>query len=406
MTQAQPVDAAARIPIGIAVKLYLLTFATFLVGTNSFVIAGLLPDIGHSLNAGTSDVGLSFTVYAGTVAVLAPTFATVFGRVSRTLLVTVGMILVAAGTALTAISTTLPIFMVGRAIAAVGGAAIVPTAVAAAASMVTPLRRGQAIGIVALGFTLSTAIGSPLGTAIAAVGGWQIPLAAVAVLSLVSAASLAFFVRGIPASPPLSFARRFAVLGDPRTLLTVLAVVATVMGFNIAYIYSSAFTATATGGSRSLFAALLLLYGIGGVLGNLIAGRLTDRFGNRIVASILLATQLAVLALMPPAEPNFIVMAVLFLIWGASAFGAGIPIQHRLVAIDPERSAVSLSWYSTALYVGIAIAPIVGGFALDAAGPNEVPHAAAAAILLAVVLLQVGYLVGRRRGTDATLLED
>lgn len=380
---------------GTTLRLALLSIGTFLVGTNGFVIAGLLPDIAEGLATTPNGVGLSITVYAAVVAVLAPTVATTLARVPRTPLIAAGMLVTGVGTAITALAPDLGVFVVGRVLAGVGGAAIVPTAVAAAAAMVPATHRARAIAVVTLGFTFSTAIGSPAGTAIAHVGGWRVPLAGVAVLSVLSALVVAVFVRGIPLSPPMSLARRAAVLANPRILSSLASTVFTIAAFNAAYIYSSTFSAEATGGSGALLAGLLLLYGVGGVVGNQLAGRLCDRYGNRVVASILMACHLVVLGVMPLAEPSYLALAIVFGFWGLAAFGTGIAVQDRLAEVDPARAAVSISWYSTAVYVGIAIAPVIGGAALSWWGPSQVPHAAALAVLVAALLFQAGFL-GRR----------
>lgn len=376
-------------------QLALLSVATFLVGTNGFIIAGLLPDIAAGLNVGTSGVGVSITVYAAVVAVLAPTFATVLAHIPRTAMIAGGLLLFGMGTALTAVAGDLSLFIVGRGLAGVGGAAIVPTAVAIASAMAPVGRRGWAIAIVMLGFTFSTAVGAPLGTAIAYVGGWRLPLAGVAVLALVAAGVLALVLRGVPPEASLSFVRRISVLADPRIVLVLLSTVFTIAGFNVAYIYSSAFTRDATGGSGALLAVLLLLYGVGGIVGNQLAGGLTDRHGDRVIGSILIAVHLVALAAMPLAERSFLALAVVFPVWGLAAFGTGVAVQHRLAAVGADRAAVAVSWYSTAVYVGIAIAPLIGGAALDRVGASVVPLAAAALVLIAGVFFLVGHLVRR-----------
>lgn len=393
---AEPRPGSRSAPVGL--QLALLSFATFLVGTNGFIIAGLLPDIGAGLNADSSDVGLSITAYAAVVAVLAPTFATILAGVPRTMLIASGLVVFAAGTACTALAGDIPMFIVGRGLAGVGGAAIVPTAVAVASALVSAGRRGWAIAMVMLGFTLSTAVGAPLGTAVGHFSDWRFPLAAVALLALLAAVVVPFAMRGIPAGAPVSFARRVSVLGDPRILLALVSTVFTIAGFNIAYIFSSTYTRDATGGSGVLLAVLLLLYGVGGIVGNQVAGRLTDSRGNRSIGGILIAVHFAALAAMPFAEPSFAALAAVFLVWGVAAFGTGVAVQHRLVAVGADRAAVALSWYATAGYVGIAIAPLIGGAALDLVGASEVPHAAALAVLFAAVFFHLGYVVrGPRR---------
>jgi len=377
----------------VTLRLALLSAATFLVGTNGFVVAGLLPDIAEGLGTTPNGVALSITVYAAVVAVLAPTVATILTRVPRTALIASGLVITAVGTVITAVAGDLPAFVLGRAVAGVGGAEIAPTAVAAAASMVPAARRGRAIAVVLLGFTLSTAIGSPLGTVVAHLGGWRLALAAVAGLGFLIAAVFVLMVRGIPLPPPMSLARRASVLAVPGILLALGSTVLTITAFNVAYIYSSTFTAGATGGSGALLAVLLLAYGIGGVAGNQLSGRLTDRYGNRVVGSGLMALHLVSLVLIPLATPSYGALLVVFVVWGVAAFGTGIAVQHRLAEVDPSRATVSISWYSTGVYVGIALAPIVGGAALSGWGAMHVPHAAALAVLGAALLFQLGFLV-------------
>jgi DHA1 family inner membrane transport protein len=61
------------------------------------------------------------------------------------------------------------------------------------------------------------------------------------------------------------------------------------------------------------------------------------------------------------------------------------------VEIDPAKAGLTLGWYSTAMYVGIAVAPVIGGAVL-AAGTVELPLAGAAATALALVAFQLGFL--------------
>jgi DHA1 family inner membrane transport protein len=390
---SDPRPARGSAPVGL--QLALLSVATFLVGTNGFIIAGLLPDIAAGLRVSPSGVGVSITVYAAVVAVLAPTFATVLAHIPRTAMIAGGLVIFGIGTALTAVAGDLTLFIAGRGLAGVGGAAIVPTAVAVASAMAPAGRRGWAIAIVMLGFTFSTAVGAPLGTAIAYVGGWRLPLAGVAVLALLGAVIVALVLRGVPLDAPLSLARRISVLAEPRIVLALVSTIFTIAGFNVAYIYSSAFTRDATGGSGALLAVLLLLYGVGGIVGNQLAGGLTDRHGDRVVGSIVIPVHLVALAIIPLAEPSFLALAVVFPVWGLAAFGTGVAMQHRLVEVGGDRAAVAVSWYSTAVYVGIAIAPLIGGVALDRVGASVVPLVAAALVLVAGVFFLVGHLVRR-----------
>jgi DHA1 family inner membrane transport protein len=376
-------------------KLAVLAVGLFVVATNGFMIAGILPSIAETLGVHASDVSYSITWYSITVAVAAPVISIVFPRMSRTTLMAGGLVLVAAGTLLAAVAPTLLVFTLGRVLAGLGGAALVPAATAAAAALAPVAQRGRAIAFVAVGFTASTAFGAPLGTAIAAAGGWRLPLFGLAALAALVALAVALFVRGIPVGAAISVGRRFAVLGNRRIVLTLIATLLGVAGFNIVYIFSSSVTAQATGGNGSLLAGLLLVFGVAGIAGNLLAGRLTDRYGNRRTAAVAFGVQVLVMVALPFVATSLVGTGILFAIWGISANASLLPVQHRLIEIDPATSGVALSWYSTALYAGIAIAPLAGAAALHAGGGELVPLFGAVAAALGLLAFQLGWARGR-----------
>src|SRR3954469_23501449 len=88
----------------IVLKLGILTFGLFVVGTNAFVIAGLLPKIADSLGVTPSVVSYSITFYALVVAIVAPVISITLARMSRTILMASGLGLIAVGTVLAALS--------------------------------------------------------------------------------------------------------------------------------------------------------------------------------------------------------------------------------------------------------------------------------------------------------------
>ncbi|MFC5501331.1 MFS transporter [Lysinimonas soli] len=378
----------------VLMKLGILAFGLFIVGTNAFVIAGLLPQIARALRVTPEVVSYSITFYALVVAIVAPTISILLSRVSRTILMASGLGLIAVGTALAAASTGIEAFTIGRMIAGIGGAALVPTATAAATALVPPARRGTAIAFVSAGFTLSTAIGAPLGTAIGASGGWELPLWALAGLSALLVPAVLLGVRDIPLSVPASLGRRLASLRDGRLTLTLFAGLFIFAAFNSVYIFSSSVTGTATDGDGTLLAALLFGYGLAGIVGNVFAGPLTDRLGARVFGTIALAVQVALLALLPLLDGSFLWTMVLFVVWGLTAFASAVPLQHRLVDIDPAKAGIALSWWASATYLGVAVAPLLGASAL-AIGVPFVPVIGAVLAVVSLGLFQFGYRARR-----------
>jgi MFS transporter, DHA1 family, inner membrane transport protein len=381
-----------RIPGALRLRLGLLAACLFVVATNGFVIAGLLPEVARDLGVTPQTVGVSITAYAIVVAVVAPAASIALARVPRVAVLSAGILLVGLGTVLATAATAFAPFLVGRIVAGVGGAVLVPAATAAAPSVLPPAFRGRALAIAGLGFTLASAVGSPLGTALSSLGSWRLSLGVLAGFAVVLAGAVALLVRRLPEPPRIGLAARFAPLADARVLLALGAMVLATASFNIVYIYSSAVTAAATGGSGVLLALLLLVYGVAGIAGTTLAGRLTDRRGSAPVALGALLGQVLVLGLLAVGAASYLLDLPVFALWGVTAFAVVVPVQARLVGLDPAAAGIVLSWYSTAMYVGIGLAPVVGGAAL-ASGPAAVPLAGAAAALLALLVFAAGLRV-------------
>lgn len=367
----------------------------FMVGTNASVIAGLLPQIAGRLGTTQATVSYSITVYSVIVAIAAPLASIFLARVPRAALMACGAVLFSVGTAVAASSVNVAGFIGGRGIAALGGAALVPTASAVATSLVPPERRGRALAMVSAGFTLSGAIGTPLGTALGSIATWRLPMWCLAAIGIVVGAGIAFGFRRVPTPKPVSIRQRVTPLADRRVVATVLTTLFMVVAFNVVFIFSASLTAGATGGSGTLLAVLLMVYGFAGVIGNLLAGPMTDRYGSRHIAVIALVCVAVLLGILPLTVWSLPLCIMIFAIWGLVAAGTSVPVQHRLVVLDPDTAAVTLSWNSTAMYVGIALSPPLGNLAIGLGGPLLTPVAGALCVLVALGCFLVGLLPRR-----------
>ena len=79
--------------------------------------------------------------------------------------------------------------------------------------------------------------------------------------------------------------------------------------------------------------------------------------------------------------------------------------EGALVEIDPAAAGLTLGWYSTAMYVGIAVAPVIGGAAL-AGGAVELPLAGAAVTAIDLSAARLARVEENlsRTGLSATLV--
>ncbi|MGN7860913.1 MFS transporter [Microbacterium sp. 22303] len=151
------------------------------------------------------------------------------------------------------------------------------------------------------------------------------------------------------------------------------------------------FSAIVTGFQGTLLAGLLLAFGVLAVVGNVISGPLTDRYGSFRVGVGFMILQVAALGSVALVHGNFAGLTVAFLFWGFAAFGSGVPVQHRLIAVDPRQASTAISWYSTALYLDVSVAPLLGAAALTAGSLALIPAAGALVTLLGLGTFLLGF---------------
>ena len=101
-------------------RLLVLALGMFALGTDSFVVAGLLPEIAHGFNVGIGAAGQMTTVYALTYALLAPTIAALAAHVPRKQLLLGGLAVFVIANLGTAVAPTFALALATRALAGLG----------------------------------------------------------------------------------------------------------------------------------------------------------------------------------------------------------------------------------------------------------------------------------------------
>ncbi|SEH00562.1 Predicted arabinose efflux permease, MFS family [Nonomuraea solani] len=365
-------------------RLYPLAVGNFAIGTGMFVTAGLLPPISADLKISPSAAGQLMTVFALAYAVLSPLLAALTARLSRKTLLLVALGVFVAGNVLTALAPTYPMVLATRVVAAAGAAMFTPTASGVANALTAPERRGRALALVMGGLTVSSAIGVPLGTWLGAASSWRATLWMVAGLGVVGFIGVAAMVPQVRIATSGRLRERFAPLRDRRVLA--------VLGSQL-LMFGAAFSAYTYIGS--LFdlplAAVLWAWGVGGIVGNQLGGRLTDAYGPRRVVLVSMAAGTLFMALIPVANLALPIALAWGFLWGALGWLAGPSQQFRTVAAVPDNVPIGLGLLSSAQYVGLFLAGIAGGVALESYGRIGVVVLATGLGLVALVFTLATY---------------
>ncbi|QKV90685.1 MFS transporter [Streptomyces sp. NA02950] len=371
-----------------------LCASVFVVGTSEYLVAGMLPEVGADLQVPQGTAGQAVTAYALGVVIGGPAVTMLTARLPRKPLALGLMLLFAAGSALSALASSFTMLLAGRVVSSLSHAAFLALALVMATSMVPEHKTGSAIATVASGFTVATLLGVPLGSLLGHAAGWRAPFAVLTALALAAIALLALVLPKRQA-PSASLRDELRVVSRKPVLLAIATTAVGFSGVAVVFTYIAPLLTRIGGFSPAAVSALLLAYGAGSFLGNLAAGKLTDRSMSATVRGVF-GGLTGVLVAMPFAvawQPTA-VLAVLVL--GLLATATIAPLQGLILRHAGSAPTLAVAANVGAFNLGAAAGSAIGG-AIVAVGALRWTGLAGAVLSLSGLALT--YLALPRTGT-------
>lgn len=345
-------------------------FTMFVIGSDLFVVAPLLPLIAADYGIEQAMAGLTVTVFSVSYMLSAPVLGAIADRVGRARVLTFCLLAFGAANLLTAVSGSFAWLLAARLLAGATAAGVTPSVYALVGSGAPSDKRATWLAVVVSGLLMSLSFGAPLGGLAGASLGWPVVFAGLGILSLLLA----------PANSrvwPDEHGPRIAAAPSSR-----LALVPVFCRLLPMVIWSTAVYTTYTylGGGLALLgyspekiAEVILFYGCGAISGVLIGGRMTDKLGANATSAIGLAGLCSCLLL------TRLMLNCLMLNSGVlvdCAFGLSSAVaqlffpaqQVRLTNEFPDRRATILAWNNSALFLGISLGSLIGGQAISLGG--------------------------------------
>jgi DHA1 family inner membrane transport protein len=380
-------------------RIILLALGMFALGTDAFIVAGVLPVIAQETGVTEGLVGQLITAFSLTYGLGAPILAATTGHwpSHRVLIGALGLLGVA--NLASALSPSFPLLLLTRILAGCFAATYTPLAFVVGIELAPPAKRGQALALVVSGLNVATVLGAPLGTWIGEQFGWRLSFTLVA--GLAGVAFLFLVICGLPKSAaiaPLSLKERLSPITRPRVALTLFPALLWNVGVYIMYPYIALLLQQQI--HISDVSVLLAFFGLGIVLANWISGLLADRFSPHHLVVVFLVTLLVIQLALPLVMTTIISGAIILLLWGMSFALLFIPQQQRLLNIAPGHANVLLALNNSALYLGIAGGAAVGGLALRFFAVTQLAWIGVMSILIALLIVASTLRLSWRAKTD------
>ncbi|TDE01056.1 Cmx/CmrA family chloramphenicol efflux MFS transporter [Jiangella asiatica] len=369
---------------------YLLALAVFAQGTSEFMLAGLVPDIAADLGVSIPAAGSLTSGFALGMIVGAPLMAVLSLRWSRRAALLAFLVTFLLAHVVGALTTSYPVLLGTRAVAALANAGFLAVALATATALVAPGATGRATSVLLGGVTAACVAGVPGGALLGQAWGWRSAFWAVAIACLPAVVAV---LRSVPQLRPSP--ARIGVGGElgalrERRLLLALVLGALVNGATFcSFTYLAPLVTEVSGISEGLVPAVLALFGAGSFAGVTLGGRAADSGRARPLlaggggALLVGWVVLAAVATVPAA------VLVLVVVQGMLSFAVGSSLIARALYAATRAPNLGGAFATAAFNVGAATGPWLGGFAIEAGLGYRSPVWVSALLVLAAAAVGV-----------------
>ena len=394
-TMSPPVQRSAKRHLGLAILS--LAMGGFAIGTTEFAMMGLLKEVEEGLAISTPEAGNLISAYALGVVIGAPVFAAFGAKLPRKHLALGLMLFLSVANLTSFIAPDYGLMLVSRFASGLPHGAFFGVAAVIAASLVAPTKRGWAISMVMAGLTVSNVIGVPLATWVGQTFGWRLLFVIVGAIGLGTVAMVWKFVPFELVHPEASIRRELGALKRLQVWLALLIGIIGFGGFFAVYTYIAHTMTSVAGIPENFIPAVVALYGVGMVVGNIIGGRIADRSVMGTIYFVMPGIAVALVVYAIAANWAWSAFLMAFVVGGIGSMLTPA-LQTRLLDAAPGAASLASSLNHSALNIANALGAFLGGTVI-AWGWGYVAPALVGAVLavLGLGVAVISGLVERRK---------
>ncbi|WP_181766349.1 Cmx/CmrA family chloramphenicol efflux MFS transporter [Streptomyces albidus (ex Kaewkla and Franco 2022)] len=350
------------------VAVHVLGLSVFALGTSEFMLSGLLQPIARDMGISIPRAGLLISAFAIGMVVGAPLLAAATLRLPRrTTLITL-LVVFGLGQVAGALAPTYEVLFASRVVSALACAGFWAVGAAVAMSLVPVNARARAMAVMVGGLSIANIVGVPAGSLLGQHAGWRAAFWAVAVMSAVGLVGVVALVpRTAPATgkdrPRLG--RELRIYADKQVWLTVLTIALNAAAVFAVFSYLAPLLTDVAGLKESWVPTVLALFGLGGLVGTVIGGRISDgRIFGMIYAGV--AASSVALALLALLSRNAVAATSLALLLGVTAFMTAPALNARMFEVAGAAPTLAGATTTSSFNIGNTVGPWLGGLVISA----------------------------------------
>ncbi|WP_211481046.1 MFS transporter [Alteromonas confluentis] len=374
-------EQVVRPPHGLTSAKLVLGMGGLAIGTGEFAAMGLLPSMADTFNISVSEAGYGVIAYAFGVVIGGPFLAVLTAHLPRQRVLIGLLAIVLAGNLATALAPEMISWLTARFISGIPHGTYYGIASLVAASMVPENQRATAIGQVMLGLAVANLLGVPFSTWLGQVAGWETTFLVISAIALVTLALTFYFIPFVTGDKAATPMKELSVLKQADVWATLLVATIGFAGMFSLYSYITPSLQNLTGMAESTVPWMLMAWGAGMVIGNVVGGKCADSAMVPSLYGILIWNALFLAAFAFFATDIWSSAILLFLI--GCGFALVPALQSRLMDVASNAQSLGATLNHSAFNLSNALGAWLGGIALSVGFGWESP-AIVGAVLAAI----------------------
>ncbi|SFO27907.1 Predicted arabinose efflux permease, MFS family [Chitinophaga sp. YR627] len=364
---------------------YLLAFGIFGIITTEFGVIGILPQLAAHFKVSISTAGWLLTAFALTIAIFGPFITLAAGGINRKIALSGVLIIFILSNLLSIIASSFPILMIARILPAFFHPIFFSVAMATAAQSVAPSEAPKAVSIVFSGVSIGTVLGVPISVFFADLYGWEAAFIVCSIVNLIPLISLLILLPSMPVKEKFSFGSQLSILKNAKIWWNITIVTVFMAGMSASYGYMAEYLKEVVQMSGKAISLTMFLFGVAGVFGNLLMGRLLSINMVRSVWQFF-AGIIIVQVILYFISGLFYPAAAIVLLWGFVMTSGYLLGQTLITSAAPKAPEFASSLFVSSGNMGFAIGPVVGGLALETLGVSSLPLVSVGIIAIAACM--------------------
>ena len=345
-------------------SLIALAFGTLGLGIAEFVMMGILPDVAKDLGISIPVAGHFISAYALGVCVGAPVLILARKHPLKHILLAL-VTLMMVGNTCAALAPNYWVLLLARFISGLPHGAYFGVASIVAEKLADKGKGSEAVSIMIAGMTIANLFGVPLGTSLSNSISWRVTFLLVGCWGVIILYYIWRWVPHVEGLKDTGFKGQFRFLKTPAPWLILGATALGNGGVFCWYSYINPLLTEVSGFTAESITALMVLAGFGLVVGNLVSGRLSDRYTPGKVGTTVQAMICIVLLLIFFLSPYPWLSALLMCLCTAGLFAVSSPEQVLIIRVAKGGEMLGAACVQVAFNLGNAIGAYVGGLAIS-----------------------------------------